>query len=129
MAFSNTPQHRIVWGVRILLALAFAGAGVSKLMGVPQMVEVFEHIGIGQWFRYLTGLIEVTGVILLLIPSSGFFAGLLLGGIMVGAVATHLLVIGGSPVPALVLGALCAFVVYRLRPVSPSHFSSASARA
>lgn len=114
----SKTQRRIVWGVRILLALAFGAAGVSKLAGAAQMVQVFDAIGIGQWFRYVTGAVEVVGVVLLLVPATGFFGGLLLSVTMGCAVATHLAVIGGSPVPALVLGLLSAFVAWRLRPVA-----------
>ena len=118
MASSPTSptQRRIVWGVRILLALAFGAAGAAKLAGVPQMVQIFEAIGFGQWFRYLTGAVEVVGALLLLVPAGGFFGGLLLTATMVGGVATHLVLIGGNPVPALVLGLLSAFVAWRQRP-------------
>ena len=115
MALSTTAVNRIVWGVRVLLALAFGAAGVFKLLGAQPMVEIFEHIGVGQWFRYVTGGVEIVGALLLLVPSTGLLGALLLGATMVCAVATHLLVIGGSPVPAVVLGALSAFVAYRLR--------------
>jgi hypothetical protein len=119
VSFSVSPaQRRIVWGLRILLALAFGAAGVSKLAGVPQMVQVFGAIGFGQWFRYLTGAVEVVGAVLLLVPAAGFFGGLLLAATMVGAVATHLVLIGGNPAPAVVLGLLSAFVAWRQRPVS-----------
>lgn len=114
----SLTQRRIVWGVRILLALAFGAAGGAKLAGVPQMVQVFDAIGVGQWLRYLTGAVEVAGVMLLLVPTTGFFGSLLLVATMIGGVATHLVVIGGSPVPAMVLGLLSAFVAWRLRPVS-----------
>lgn len=114
----STMQRRIVWSVRILLALAFGAAGIAKLAGVPQMVQVFDAIGVGQWFRLLTGVVEIVGVVLILAPAMGFFGGLLLFATMVGGVATHLFLIGGSPVPALVLGVLSAFVAWRLRPVS-----------
>lgn len=33
----------------------------SKLAGAPAMVGLFDTIGIGQWFRYLTGSLEVSG--------------------------------------------------------------------
>lgn len=112
----SVTQRRIVWAVRILLALAFGAAGIAKLAGVPEMVQVFDAIGFGQWFRYVTGAIEIAGAALLLIPASGFVGGLLLFATMVGGVATHLLLIGGSPVPALVLGLLSGFVAWRLRP-------------
>lgn len=112
----SVTQRRIVWAVRILLALAFGAAGIAKLAGVPEMVQVFDAIGFGQWFRYVTGAVEIAGAALLLIPASGFVGGLLLFATMVGGVATHLLLIGGSPVPALVLGLLSGFVAWRLRP-------------
>lgn len=115
---SSPTQRRIVWGVRILLALAFGAAGLSKLAGVPQMVQVFEAIGFGQWFRYVTGVVEVGGALLLLVPATGFLGGLLLAVTMVFAVATHLVLIGGNPAPALVLMGLSAFVAWRLRPVA-----------
>ena len=114
----SPTQKRILWGVRIFLALAFAAAGIAKLAGVPQMVQVFDAIGVGQWFRYLTGAIEVVGAVLLLIPVTGFFAGLLLTATMAGATVTHLVVIGGNPTPALVLLAMSAFVAWRQKPVA-----------
>jgi hypothetical protein len=115
VALSLTAKNRAIWGVRILLALAFGAAGAAKLAGVEQMVATFEVIGWGQWFRYVTGGIEVAGA-LMLIPATGVYAGLLLGGTMVGGTVSHLLVVPGSPVPALVLGLLCALVVWHNRP-------------
>jgi hypothetical protein len=114
----SPTQRRIVWGIRILLALAFGAAGIAKLAGVAQMVQVFDAVGLGQWFRYVTGALEIGGAVLLLVPAAGFFGGLLLTVIMLGAVATHLVLIGGSPTPALVLGLLSAFVAWRQRPVA-----------
>ena len=104
-----------LWIVRGLLALAFAGAGGAKLYGVPMLVEEFQHIGAGQWFRYLTGALELLGAILILTPSLAAFGAVLLICIMIGAVITHLFVIGGSPVPAIVLLALNAIVAYAKR--------------
>ena len=101
-----------LWVVRGLLALAFVGAGGAKLYGVPMMVQEFEHIGLGQWFRYLTGALEVFGALLILTPTLAAFGALLLIGIMIGAIVTHLFVIGGTAVPALVLLALSAIVAY-----------------
>ena len=104
-----------LWIVRGLLALAFAGAGGAKLYGVPMLVEEFQHIGAGQWFRYVTGTLELLGAILILVPSLAAFGAVLLICIMIGATVTHLFLIGGSPVPALVLLALSAIVAYAKR--------------
>ena len=115
-SLSSPTQRRIVWGVRILLALAFGAAGAAKLAGVPQMVQVFDAIGFGQWFRYVTGVVELGGALLLLVPATGFFGALLLAVTMACGAATHLVLIGGNPVPAIVLMLLSAFVAWRLRP-------------
>ena len=104
-----------LWIVRGLLALAFAAAGAAKLYGVPMLVEEFEHIGLGQWFRYLTGSLELLGGVLILVSPVAAFGGLLLSCIMIGATITHLFLIGGSPVPALVLLTLSAIVAYAKR--------------
>ena len=117
VAASVQPRWKSVslWIVRGLLAFVFLGAGGAKLYGVPLMVEEFAHMGLGQWFRYFTGSLEVLGAFLILLPSLAAFGALLLICIMIGATIMHLLVIGGSPVPALVLLALSAIVAVAKR--------------
>jgi putative oxidoreductase len=114
---SAPPRWKSVslWVVRGLLALAFASAGGAKLYGVPMLVEEFQHMGLGQWFRYFTGTLELLGAVLILAPSLAAFGAVLLICIMIGATLMHLFVIGGSPVPALVLLALSAIVAYAKR--------------
>jgi len=48
------------WSLRIFLALVFVAAGVDKFIG-PMWVRVFNDIGVGQWFRYFTGVVELLG--------------------------------------------------------------------
>jgi uncharacterized membrane protein YphA (DoxX/SURF4 family) len=81
----------------------FLFSGGLKLTGAPALVALFDAIGIGQWFRYLTGSIEVVSAVALLVPSWAAFGALLLIPTMVGAVFTHLFIVGGSAVPATVL--------------------------
>lgn len=92
-----------IWGVQILTALAFLAAGGSKLSSAPPMVDMFEKIALGQWLRYVTGSLEVIGAVLLLLPRTAAVGGWLLAVVMIGAIGTHLFLIGGSPVPAIVL--------------------------
>lgn len=96
--------------IKALLTLAFVAAGVSKLVGVEMMVQTFEGVGIGQWFRYVTGAIEVCGAILLWVNGRQFFGAALLLCTMIGAVLAHIFIIGPSAVPALALGVLAAIV-------------------
>jgi putative oxidoreductase len=96
----------VLWILQIAAAGMFLIVGFLKLSGNPQLVGLFEAIGIGQWFRYLTGALEVGGAILLLIPRTSGLGALMLAGVMACAVMTHLFIVGGSP-----LGAIILFVV------------------
>jgi len=102
----------VLWVLQILAASAFLLAGGLKLAGAEPMVSMFDKIGLGQWFRYLTGGLEVTGAILLLIPTTVVLGGALLVMTMLGAIATHLFVLGGSPVPAIVLFVMVGTVTW-----------------
>jgi uncharacterized membrane protein YphA (DoxX/SURF4 family) len=106
-------------GLRILLTLAFVGAGGAKLAGVEMMVATFDQIGIGQGFRYVTGAVEVLGAALLWLPRRQVIGATVLGGTMVGAVLTHWFILGPSAAPAMVLGLLCAVVLYIYRAQIP----------
>jgi putative oxidoreductase len=93
-----------LWAVQLALAAMFLLAGGSKLLGVPAMVALYDAIGIGQWFRYLTGLVEVGSAIALLVPSLAVFGASALLATMAGAIVTHLFIVGGSPaMPAILL--------------------------
>jgi uncharacterized membrane protein YphA (DoxX/SURF4 family) len=75
------------------------------------MVALFEAIGVGQWFRFVTGLIEVVSAVALLVPALAPFGALLLASTMLGAIATHLFVVGGSPaLPGVLLVGLVVVV-------------------
>src|SRR6266436_4393863 len=105
-----------LWTLSGLVALAFVFIGGGKLAGTAQMVELFDKVGLGQWFRYLTGLLEVAGGIGLLIPRYAFYAAILLVIVMIGAIITHLAIVGGSPAPATSLLALSAIIAWLRKP-------------
>jgi putative oxidoreductase len=86
-----------LWALQALLALMFAMAGFAKVLGDPAMVEMFATIGIGQWFRYLVGALELAGAVGVLIPRLSGLAALGLISLMAGATATNVLVLGTSP--------------------------------
>ena len=92
-----------LWILQIGAAGMFLMVGFFKLSGDPRMVGLFDAIGLGQWFRYVTGSLEVLGAVLLLIPRLSGLGALLLVGVMLGAVTTHLFVVGGSPLQAIIL--------------------------
>jgi len=93
----------VLWVLQIASAAMFLMAGSMKSAGAPPMVQMFGVIGLGQWFRYLTGTIEVVSAILLLIPTVASYGAALLAVTMVGASITHLFIVGGNPAIPIVL--------------------------
>lgn len=104
-----------LWILQILTAAMFLFTGGLKLAGSAEVVAVFDTIGLGQWFRYVTGGVEVTGAILLLIPKVSAIGAALLAATMVGAIPTHLFVIGGSPAAAVVLLLITSTIAWKRR--------------
>ena len=106
----------LLWTGQIAAAAMFLFVGSLKLAGAPMLVQAFGLLGLGQWFRYLTGTIEIVSALLLLVPTLAFFGASALAITMVGAVIAHLAILGGSPVPALVLLAVTSAIAWVRRP-------------
>ena len=100
------------WSVRIALALIFVATGVTKILSVQQLVDGFALIGIGQWFRYFTGAIEISGALLLLWPLTSAFGALILLAVSVGAFFVQLLIMHGDVVHTLVLVAVSGWLFW-----------------
>ena len=98
--------------VEVLLAGIFFIVGGAKLVGTPQMIALFRDVGLGQWFRYLTGGIEVVGATLLLIPFLARVSAIVLGSVMVAATLIELFVLHRPPVAALGCLAAHTFVAW-----------------
>ena len=105
-----------IWTLQMASAALFLFSGTLKLSGTPMMVQMFGAIGLGQWFRYFTGGLEVISAVLLLVPSLARFGALALAVTMVGAILTHLFIIGGNPaVPIALLAATTTVAWVRSR--------------
>jgi len=68
----------LLWVLQIGAAGMFLMVGFLKLSGNPQLVGLFKAIGLGQWFRYLTGALELVAAVTVLIPSVSAFGALLM---------------------------------------------------
>jgi putative oxidoreductase len=92
------------WILSALLALIFLSVGAMKLMSRPAMVQEFAQVGLGQWFRYFTGILEVAGAICIVVPPLSRWGALLLATVMSGAVVAHLMALHSPPtLPAILL--------------------------
>jgi len=114
----TSPRGRVativLWVAQIALATMFLAAGGSKLAGAPAMIDLFAAIGFGQWFRYVTGVIEIIAAVALLIPSAAPLGAVLLVATMLGAVTANLS-LGQSPTVPLVLGIVAAAAAWTRR--------------
>ena len=103
------------WILCLLLTFVFLLFGGMKLVGKPVMVQEFNQVGLGQWFRYFTGTLEVAGAIGLLIPKVSRWAALLLGVVMVGALVAHFTVLHSPPALATILLILAVLTAWLRR--------------
>ena len=115
IAAPGKARHVTLWTLQVLVALAFVGAAAGKLLGSADMIALFDAVGVGQWFRYVTGLLELLGALLLIVPRRAAFGSVLLAGVMVGAVVAHLTVLHTAPTEALVLLVLTALISWGRR--------------
>lgn len=93
MANRPLPKNLLIvsWILRVLGAAVFLVIGaMPKLTGQQMPIEIFEKLGVEPWGRYLTGLGEAAAGILLLIPRTGVFGGLLGILLMLGALGSHI---------------------------------------
>lgn len=101
----------IGWTLRVLVALTFLYEGFDKFGERRLWIRVFAEIGIGQWFRYATGTLEIIGAVLLLVPRATTVAVTMLLCILVGAFLAHIFIIGvGIPHSVVVLVLFAAVV-------------------
>jgi putative oxidoreductase len=101
----------------IAACAVFVGVGLTKFASESLWVKLFARIGLGDWFRYLTGALQVTGGLLFLIPRTVYVALALAGVTMVGAIIVHLFVldtgVGGAVIPLALLIFIVAVAVRR----------------
>jgi putative oxidoreductase len=113
-------KKAVTWSLQIILAMIFLTVGMAKISGVQSSVDLFQSVGMGQWLRYLVGMVEVACSVLLLFgPYASFGAGVLMI-VMAGAVMSHLWLIGGSVAPAMALGLIAGCVLYLRRQIQRS---------
>src|SRR6266849_5541102 len=104
-----------LWTLQLLVTLAFVAAGSGKLLGSPDRIALFDAVGIGHWFRYVTGSLEVLGALLLIVPGKTAFGAVLLACVMAGAVVAHLTVLHTAPTAPFVLFTLTALIAWGRR--------------
>ena len=94
-----------------------------KFTAAPESVFIFTQVGVEPWGRIASGVFELIAAVLILMPVTQVLGALLAAGIMFGAIASHLLILGlvvqndGGLLFGLALVVFCCslFVVYQNR--------------
>jgi len=96
----------------IAVGVLFIFIGYGKFASRGVWVQIFEQIGLGQWFRIFTGAVQVTGGVLMLFRRGRTIGAALLACTMLGAAIVDVVVIG-SPVVVvplfllIIIGTVC----------------------
>ena len=96
-----------------------------KLSGQPMIVQEFGFVGLGDWFRIFTGLVEIVGAAAVLYPVTTAWGALLLLCVDVGAFIAQVTRIHQDWVHTIVIGAVVAGLVYLTQSAIQNRFGSA----
>ncbi|MBL7699020.1 MAG: DoxX family protein [Chitinophagaceae bacterium] len=88
------PKNVLLWVCRTIAAAILLQTLYFKFTGAPESVYIFSKVGMEPEGRYATGIAELVAAILLVIPATSFFGALLAFFIMIGAIATHVMILG-----------------------------------
>jgi putative oxidoreductase len=99
------------WLPRVAVALIFLSVGSEKFGSHGPWIRIFARIGLGDWFRYLTAVMQVGGALLLLVPPLVTLGAVVLGSTMVGAIVTNVFILN-TGLAAIIPSALLAAVVF-----------------
>ena len=81
------------WLPRLAVVFAFVVIGATKFSSDRgEWYRIFELIGLGQWFRYFTGAVQVSGALMMLTPWTRTAGAFLLACTMIGAIVVDIFV-------------------------------------
>ena len=82
------------WILRLVAAVILLQTLFFKFTAAPESVYIFTRVGAEPWGRIGSGVIELVAAVLLLWPRLTWLGSVLALGMMTGAIATHLTVLG-----------------------------------
>jgi hypothetical protein len=120
------PSKAAIWTGRVLSALPvllMVFSASLKLSRTPAAVEGFSRFGYAEHLLVPLGIVELSCVVLYLIPQTAVLGAILMTGYLGGAVATHFRVRDPSFILPALLGVIAWLGLYlrepRLRALAP----------
>jgi hypothetical protein len=93
MRLSNIPVA-ISWALQLIVAGILLQTLFFKFTGAAESVYIFSTLGAEPWGRLGSGVVELIAAILLLYPATITIGAILALGVITGAIASHLTVLG-----------------------------------
>ncbi len=87
-------QTYLVWALQIVASVILLQTLYFKFSAQPESVYIFSKLGAEPYGRIGSGIVELTAGILLLTPRFAWAGALIAAGVMVGAVFSHLTLLG-----------------------------------
>lgn len=87
-------KKNISWVLRFIVALILVQTLYFKFTAHPDSIHIFSKLGIEPWGRIILGIIELITAVLILLPSTKFIGMFISLGIIIGAICSHLFVLG-----------------------------------
>jgi uncharacterized membrane protein YphA (DoxX/SURF4 family) len=83
---SSRVDTLVRWILRGAVTVLFCYVGASKLSQQSEWNRIFAQIGLGQWFRYFTGVFQIVGGMMVIIPRTFLIGIAMLACTMLGAI-------------------------------------------
>lgn len=90
----NKPTNYVLLIAKGVAAVLMLQTLYFKFQAAPESVYIFTKVGIEPWGRIGTGVIELIASVLILIPRTAWIGAGIGMGVMLGAILTHLALLG-----------------------------------
>lgn len=90
----ETRTRTLSWILQVVAAAILGQTLFFKFTGAPEAVWIFTTLGVEPYGRIFTGVMELVAVVALLVPRTAALGAALSLGLMVGALGSHLAVLG-----------------------------------
>jgi uncharacterized membrane protein YphA (DoxX/SURF4 family) len=87
-------KNLLLWVCRIIAAVLMLQTLYYKFTGAPESVYIFTQVGMEPEGRYATAFAELVASVLILIPQTSLVGASIALFIMIGAIATHIAILG-----------------------------------
>jgi putative oxidoreductase len=94
MATNSKIKTIFTWALRIVAAVILLQTLFFKFTGAPESIYIFSKVGLEPWGRIGSGVAELIAAILILIPPTTWLGAGLALAVMLGAIFSHLTVLG-----------------------------------